>query len=783
MPIRPWQALAIVAVVALGGAGGYFGYSWISGRDSSSLGANQQLVPVQKGNLTNQVSTNGSVVFPKREVLSFAAPGTVGALLVSEGDQVEEGQALASLDEATVSKLELAVAQAEVAVQEAEDRLAGAKEPADALALAQAEAAIAAAELRVKGAQRTHDAILMTPEQKRLDPAAWPAEIQALAQAESAVVTAELGLQRAQDAVDALLAPDDDARLTAATAVTAARIALNRVREALANLEALPDPAAVEKARENLATAQETYDNAVADLSTAQTQRSGSIADAELAVANARKAYSDAFSNWLGITPSASETSLEPAALLASWGADLDVIYPQNDTAYFSAVPADDPSTPWDENLVFLWSRMLPGTVVGTCDTARVPRGTMCVMQELESAWDTLEAGRETLETARSQSANALTAARNAVNKARDSLSAAQDAAEAADVPATDLELEDARQAVQVAERNLRTAQGKLAELDNPDRLAVASARADVDLARAKLAAARDALAELESPGALAVASARADLAAAEAALTDARETLERLWEVGTDERRISLAEMELRDARAALETAKDAVDGATIRAPWAGTVSAVKVEERQIVTAATGIIELVDRTIVEVAAIIDEIDVLSIAVGAQASIVMDALPGQVLPGTLVEIAEAASSQQGVVTYPVSVRIDLPAGLQLREGLSATASVIIQEERDVLLIPNQAVGGSFVQPMVRVSNAGRVTEVPVVLGISDDFWVAVRSGLAEGDLVVMETAATSAAADWRLQVQSGAGAVPFGSAGNGAPRGMEFREFRRESTR
>ncbi|GAG21752.1 unnamed protein product, partial [marine sediment metagenome] len=150
--IRPWQVLAIVAVLMLGGAGGYFGYTWLTDGGSTPLTEGQQLIPVTRGDLTNQVSTNGSVVFPEREALAFGAPGTVGAVLVVEGQNVEEGQALASLDEAAVAGLERVVAQAEVALREAEDSLAEARESADALALAQAESAVAAAGLAAQEA-------------------------------------------------------------------------------------------------------------------------------------------------------------------------------------------------------------------------------------------------------------------------------------------------------------------------------------------------------------------------------------------------------------------------------------------------------------------------------------------------------------------------------------------------------------------------------------------------------------------------------------------------------
>ena len=80
---------------------------------------------------------------------------------------------------------------------------------------------------------------------------------------------------------------------------------------------------------------------------------------------------------------------------------------------------------------------------------------------------------------------------------------------------------------------------------------------------------------------------------------------------------------------------------------------------------------------------------------GAQAAVSMDSLPGQTLDGVITEISPAAQNQQGVVTYPIRIQIQVPDGVQLREGLSATAGVILREQRDVLLVPQQAVYGSF----------------------------------------------------------------------------------------
>ena len=183
---------------------------------------------------------------------------------------------------------------------------------------------------------------------------------------------------------------------------------------------------------------------------------------------------------------------------------------------------------------------------------------------------------------------------------------------------------------------------------------------------------------------------------------------------------------------------------------------SAVVVERGQTVTAATNVVEIIDPSALEVEGTVDEIDVLSVTVGAAAVISMDALGSRTLQGTVSEIGGTASNQNGVVSYPIRVRIDVPQGLQLREGLSATANVTVRSERNAILVPVTAIGGSFSRPSVRAIRDGREQTVEVELGISDESWVAVRQGLQDGDQVVL-AAAAAAAADARLQRTAGAG--------------------------
>ena len=69
-----------------------------AGGEDSTSGSEQQIVTVQRGDLTIDITAVGNLALSQKEKLAFEIPGTVAEVLVEEGDTVEEGQVLAKLD-------------------------------------------------------------------------------------------------------------------------------------------------------------------------------------------------------------------------------------------------------------------------------------------------------------------------------------------------------------------------------------------------------------------------------------------------------------------------------------------------------------------------------------------------------------------------------------------------------------------------------------------------------------------------------------------------------------
>ena len=154
--LRLWH-IVVLAALLLGGlfAGYYYLDTVRAGEDDGGLTENEQLVAVERGDLVTQVQTGGALTLPRRETIRLGDGSIVKDVLVTEGQAVIEGQALFTLDDATVAQHDMEVAKARIALRDAEAALAELSADATS-ALVDAEAALADAERALERALSNH---------------------------------------------------------------------------------------------------------------------------------------------------------------------------------------------------------------------------------------------------------------------------------------------------------------------------------------------------------------------------------------------------------------------------------------------------------------------------------------------------------------------------------------------------------------------------------------------------------------------------------------------------
>lgn len=205
--------------------------------------------------------------------------------------------------------------------------------------------------------------------------------------------------------------------------------------------------------------------------------------------------------------------------------------------------------------------------------------------------------------------------------------------------------------------------------------------------------------------------SARADLQRAQAQETSAQLDAQRTdglvakglasdAEKQTADLALKSAQAQVASARAAVTLAKAGMDQAiqnleycSITAPVDGIVISRNVEAGQTVAASlqapTLFVIAEDLQKMELHTSVAEADVGQLSEGQRVEFTVDAWPNQTFDGTVRQVRYAATTVSNVVTYDAVVRVDNPK-LRLRPGMTANATFVVEEQRDVLTVPNAA---------------------------------------------------------------------------------------------
>lgn len=232
-------------------------------------------------------------------------------------------------------------------------------------------------------------------------------------------------------------------------------------------------------------------------------------------------------------------------------------------------------------------------------------------------------------------------------------------------------------------------------------------------------------------------------VAQAQAAVVNAQAALDRLLNGPTD-LDLQMAELGIQRAELALEQARAALDKTVIYAPFDGVVAAVNAVAGELPPAQQPAVLLVDESQLYLDLAVDETDVVDMAVGQPAELRFDALPDSEVTGVISRVAATPLVTGQLVSYPVRVAID-PSDAPVRLGMTSTATVVVQELEDALVVPNRFIrlDRASQQAYVTIETEdGRFTEIPVELGLRNQTESQVVSGLDEGQRIVIVARST-----------------------------------------
>ena len=263
-----------------------------------------------------------------------------------------------------------------------------------------------------------------------------------------------------------------------------------------------------------------------------------------------------------------------------------------------------------------------------------------------------------------------------------------------------------------------------------------------------------------------------AQLASAEAAYEMADATFQRAERL-RERQVITAAEYERdRAALAAADAQRDQLRArlgyATVRAPIAGVVTEKNVEAGDIVGVQTRLLTIADVSTLVVRVRVSELDVVALRVGDRTDVILDAFPGEVLPGRIRRIFPAADPTSRLV--PVEVALDGADAAIARQGFLARITFALGVHENVRLVPASAiVTDASGSRALYVIEEGRAERRLVRTGLTSEGRVEILDGVDQGEIVVI-TGTNNLRDGAEVRVVSAAGGEGSGSMdGGGRP--------------
>lgn len=198
-------------------------------------------------------------------------------------------------------------------------------------------------------------------------------------------------------------------------------------------------------------------------------------------------------------------------------------------------------------------------------------------------------------------------------------------------------------------------------------------------------------------------------------------------------------AQFSLNNAVLDVEIQSVANEYSRLVSPIAGIVTKVDTPVAGINITSTDLFEIVNPNTLYFSAEVDETDISLIEVGQNTSITLDAYENETLESTISWIDFASSTSEGGSTVFV-IKLTLPSSdaLKYRLGMNGDAEIVITKRDNALALPFEAIQEDEESQFVTRITSGQQEKVRVETGIETDDYVEIKSGIDEGDEIVIE---------------------------------------------
>jgi HlyD family secretion protein len=202
----------------------------------------------------------------------------------------------------------------------------------------------------------------------------------------------------------------------------------------------------------------------------------------------------------------------------------------------------------------------------------------------------------------------------------------------------------------------------------------------------------------------------------------------------------------EITAAKAKITAAEATLRLAWIEAPFVGTITKALPLPGDQVTANQEAFRIDNLETLYVDLSVSEVDINQVRVGLPVTVTFDAIRGKTYQGEVSQVALVNDETSDTSTYTVTVRLD-QVDSQVRPGMTSAVEILIEQNEESLLVPNEAIRTQNGSQVVYVLSPGEGPKmVTVQIGASSDTYTQVLGGeLQAGDLVLLNASETSIA--------------------------------------
>ncbi|VAX23618.1 Probable Co/Zn/Cd efflux system membrane fusion protein [hydrothermal vent metagenome] len=207
---------------------------------------------------------------------------------------------------------------------------------------------------------------------------------------------------------------------------------------------------------------------------------------------------------------------------------------------------------------------------------------------------------------------------------------------------------------------------------------------------------------------------------------------------------RVSQARAALRKAALSVDDAKERLSETIILSPIKGVIIRKPVERGQIISSGisslsggTTLCVVADMSRIFIVALVDETDIGKVSKGQETMVTVDAYPEKSFKGKVIRIYPMGEMRENITVFKVKIEALGASRALLKPKMTANVEMILQTEKNVLMVPEEAVRTDEAGEFVYVQNKIRAQRRDVKTGLSNGIDLMITEGLEEGEKILL----------------------------------------------